>query len=130
MFSSDGILAYSNLDGYYRLVLEVDPELHRYLRGLIPSRFTCKVPRYSPHITVVRNEPPRVAENWGKYEGKLVSFTYDPFLNYDGTYWWIKCYSEELILIRLELGLASSHHHTRPPTDEECFHSTVGNSKT
>lgn len=130
LFTGLGNLNYSVLNGYYRLSLDVDYELHRYLRSLVPPKYVCKPTRYFPHITVVRNEPPVILSNWEKYPNRTVRFHYSDYLHYDNTYWWINCWSEDLVAIRLELGLPPSHHHTRPSTDEECFHSTVGNSKT
>jgi len=40
---------------------------------------------------------------WGRCENKLIE--YEPFPYYDGTYWWLNCYSEYLEEIRKELGL-------------------------
>lgn len=128
MGTSEGTLDYSVTDGYYRLVVLVDRELHRFYRSLIPPYYTCRPQRYPPHITVVRGENPKTGV-WGKYQGTLVEFSYDSFLHHDGVYWWFNCFSDRLTQVRLELGLPSSYRLTRPPDGTECFHSTVGNSK-
>jgi hypothetical protein len=125
---SSGLLDYSVKDGYHRLVVLVDPELHRLFRSLVPRYYVCRPQKYPPHITVVRGEQPRTDE-WGKYQGSLVEFTYDPWLFHDGVYWWFNCWSDFLVEVRLGLGLPSSYHLTRPPDGAECFHSTIGNSK-
>lgn len=128
MYISSGILEYSVKDDYYRLVVLVDPELHRYLRSLVPPYHVCRPQKYPPHITVVRGEPPQ-AGVWGKFQGTSVEFYYENFIHHDGVYWWINCYSEALTSLRLELGLPASYHLTRPPDGTECFHSTIGNAK-
>jgi len=125
---SSGVLRYSLTVDYHRLVVEVDPEIHRFYRALIPKYYVCRPQRYAPHITVVRGEYPRTGA-WGKYEGQSVDFEYETYLHHNGVYWWVNCYSPTLIDIRLELGLPSSYYLTRPPDDTECFHSTLGNSK-
>lgn len=126
--TSQGSLEYSVKDGYFRLVVLVDPELHRFFRSLVPKYYTCHPQRYSPHITVVRGERPKTSA-WERHKGELVAFQYDPYLHHDGRYWWFNCFSDRLTTFRLELGLPLSYHLSRPPTGEECFHSTVGNSK-
>lgn len=128
--SSLGTLDYSLSDGYYRLVVSVDPELHRYYRSRIPKSFVCNPQRYPPHITVVRGEVPPLKDLWGRYQGRQVCFDYSPEIRNDETYWWLNCYAQVLTDIRLELGLPASYHLTRPPSGEECFHTTIGNRKT
>jgi len=126
--ASEGQLKYSVDDGYYRLVVIVDPELHRLFRSLVPRYYICRPQRYPPHITVVRGEAPKT-DAWERHAGRSIQFEYDTYLHYDGTYWWFNCYSDLLTSIRLELGLPSSYRLTRPPDGAECFHSTIGNSK-
>lgn len=128
MFLSEGQLEYSVVEGYHRLVVNVDPELHRYLRHQIPKTFSCQRPKFPPHITVVRGETP-LTNKWNDHNGKTVSFSYDPYIHYKEPYWWINCWSKALTDIRLELGLPTSYHLSRPPDGTDCFHSTIGNSK-
>lgn len=125
---SSGVLRYSIDGSYHRLVVEMDPEIHRLYRALIPKYYVCRPQKYAPHITVVRGEQPLTGA-WGKHEGKGIDFEYETYLHYNGIYWWINCHSVALTSIRLELGLPSSYYLTRPPDDAECFHSTIGNSK-
>ncbi len=128
MHLSLGALDYCVKDDYYRLVVLVDPELHRFLRSLVPPYYVCRPQKYPPHITVVRGEKPKT-EAWGKYQGTMVEFSYETFLHHNDVYWWFNCYSDRLTEIRLELGLPPSYRLTRPPDGADCFHSTVGNSK-
>jgi hypothetical protein len=128
MFRSVGTIDYSVVNGYHRMVVLVDPELHRFFRSLVPPHNVCRPQRYPPHITVVRGEIPET-DAWGKYQGTSVKFYYENFLHHDGVYWWFNCYSTFLTDVRLELGLPRSYHLTRPPNGAECFHSTIGNSK-
>lgn len=129
LYLSTGKLSYALDKGYYKVTVLVDPELHRYLRALVPRRFVCRKQKYPPHITVVRGEVPPNQSQWGLYEGRDIEFQYSDYLHSDDQYWWINCYSAKLIDIRLGLGLASSYHLTRPPDGQECFHSTIGNQK-
>lgn len=128
-FQSAGSLEYSVHEGYYRCVVNVDPELTRYLRSLVPKYYICKPQKYAPHITVVRGETPPRTDEWALFQGEIVQFEYESYLHYDGTYWWINCWSPRLTEVRIGLNLPPSYHLTRPPDGSECFHSTVGNSK-
>src|SRR4051812_11826880 len=77
MFQSTGILRYSQDGDTYRLVVEVDPELSRYYRSMIPKCVETNKPRWAPHITVVRpeKEVPLDLTAWGKYEGRSWTLT-------------------------------------------------------
>lgn len=128
MVPSAGILSYSMGSEGPRLVLEVDPELARLARKLIPPVYNAKQMRYAPHVTVVRREA--IDESAGlRYNGELVEFMYDPVIALDDTYFWYRVYSLRLNFVRLELGLPSETALTRPPDGQSCFHLTVANRK-
>lgn len=126
---STGVLNYSQENGSYRLVLDVDPGLHDYLRALIPKYLSCNKPKYAPHITLVRNEVPTDLSFWGRRQGVQVPFSYYPFVHNNDVYWWINCFSDSFTQVRKELGLPSSSKFTKPPNGADCFHFTIGNSK-
>lgn len=114
----------------YKLVVEVDPELSRYYRSLIPKYHAVNPQRYSPHISVVRREIPLNLEPWGKHEGEIVEFQYDSYIHRGTTYWWLNVFCVRLENVRLELGLPVSSEFTRPPdTFIKVFHTTLANSK-
>ena len=113
----------------FRLVVDVDPELARLYRSLIPRHFNAQCTRHPAHITVVRRETPPASWRWRHFEGERILFFYDPELRFDDTYFWLRCWSERLIEVRLDLGLPESTHYTRPPDDDDCFHCTVANRK-
>lgn len=126
-FLSQGVLRYSHIEGYgYKLIVEADPELARYARALIPKAWTMRLPRYDPHISVVRKEIPPNLAFWGAHEGEVVSFEYDPQVLDDARYYWIRVWSPRLIAIRIELGLPSSR---RSVNAEPAFHITIANKK-
>jgi hypothetical protein len=129
LFESVGTLRYS-VGTTYKLIVEVDPEIVRYYRSLIPPWIKTNPQMYAPHISVVRKEIPPVLDFWGKYEGQKLSFHYSNIV-YNGTvYWWLNAYSKRLEEIRVELGLPVSTQYTRPPGDYvKCFHITLGNQK-
>lgn len=140
LFASSGILNYTKVEPYnegtiqnpYRLTLDVDKELARYYRSLIPKCYLTNLPRYSPHITVVRpeKETPINMEYWERYQGEEIPFYYDHQIFSDETYYWLNAFSDTLENIRSELGLPISSMYTRPPTGYvKCFHITIANKK-
>ena len=130
VFTSTGILRYRDPS---RVTLDVDAELARYYRSLIPKAMPVQPTRWSAHITVVRGgkEPiPEVcAGMWKRHEGELVLFHYAAYVHFDRGYYWLNTWSPRLSEIRYELGLPLKSRWTRPPPGWECFHVTVGNAK-
>ncbi len=133
LYDSVGILHYSMSDfGSHRLVLEVDSEIARYYRSFIPKHIRTNLPRYKPHVTVVRpeKETPVHLEAWGKYQDQEVPFQYSGILQSGKVYFWINVFCTRLEQIRQELGLPVSSQYTRPPEGYvKCFHATVANMK-
>lgn len=52
-----------------------------------------------------------------------------PYIHTDGIYFWLNVYSKDLEILRTELGLEKTSKLSRPPSEEECFHITIGNLK-
>lgn len=143
LLSSSGTLHYSldggltkdqaeHYEGQPRLVVEVDPELARYYRSLIPKWIETNKPRWPAHITVVRpfKEKPPNMEPWGKYQGEVVEFKYQNLLHTGKVYFWINVFCKRLEEIRAELGLPVTSEFTRPPEGFlKCFHCTIANCK-
>lgn len=108
-----------------RLVADVHPELTRFYRSFIPKHIKYNIPRYYPHVTIVRGkyETPPDMSVWGKYHGKMVRFEYSPEIQIGRTYIWLPVRSEEIKEIRHGLGL------------DDCFdkfkgyHITIANRK-
>lgn len=112
-----------------KLVLEVDPEIVRLTRALLPPmwRTTFRPQRYEPHITISREEVlPPIAVS---LHGSEVEFSYDPEPVLGELYAWLRVESETLLVIRTSLGLPPSSPLSRPPDGEEVFHITLGNRK-
>jgi hypothetical protein len=86
-------------------------------------------PMYDPHISVIRNEAVPNLELWNKYHNKAFDFEYDNYVYESRNYLWLNAYSEELEMIRLELGLSKTSEITRSPDGRHKFHITVGNFK-
>jgi hypothetical protein len=112
-----------------RAVVEIDPEIANYYRSLIPKHITFKKPLHPAHISVVRKAIPENMEFWGKYEGEIITFEYDPYICFSEKYCWLRCYSTRLEDIREELGLPRHSPVTRPPDETPCFHTTIANFK-
>jgi hypothetical protein len=103
--------------------LMVDPELARYYRRLIPKHYDVKIPKWAPHITVVRKfEAPNAnySEQW--YHGYYFPFVYSPHICFDGTYFYLECSSKWITKMRKEFGL-------EPYRFNKCYHITIGNIK-
>jgi len=128
MFKSIGTLIYSELP-QIKLALEIDPQIAKYYRSLIPKYISLSVPMHAPHISVIRKAIPPNMNLWGKYQGEQIEFTYDPEICFGTVYCLIKCYSTRLEDIREELGLSRHSSVTRPPDEQPCFHTTLGNFK-
>lgn len=115
-----------------KLHLLVDPAIVDYARSLRPPGTPLNRTRFDPHITVVRDEAvgPRL---WGAVsptlEGREVDFAYDPRVVVGEVYWWLRAWSDELVVIRHALGLPPLSRLCRPPDGDGCFHITVGNTK-
>lgn len=90
-----------------RLVVNVDPELTRFYRSLIPKHISFNIPKYYPHITVVRGkwEAPLLTNKWMKRENEIVYFEYSPNIQFGGLYIWLPIRSEAIGKLRQELGL-------------------------
>lgn len=131
-FRSSGLLRYSLEGGLYRLVLEVDPEIVRYYRALVPKHFHLARQKYPPHISVVREYLPvgrAIDATWGFYEGMEVPYVYGNQIEIDTQYAWLRVWSYRLRQLRGDLGFEDSTWYTRPPDGEDCEHITLGNRK-
>jgi len=108
-----------------RLVVDVNPELTRLYRSFLPKHIKFNIPRYYPHITVVRGkyETPPNKEFWFKYRGKKINFEYSPEIQIGKTYIWIPVRSEEIKNVRLELGLDYCFDKFKG------YHITIANTK-
>jgi hypothetical protein len=111
------------------LVVEIDSEIARLSRALIPKSVDVRVPLYPPHISVVRKQIPTRLDYWSKYEGQIIELDYCPWIFNDATYWWLNVFSKRLEDIRVELGLEAHSQWSMPPDGKRCFHITVGNTK-
>lgn len=129
MFKSQGKLSYS-IGEYHKLILQIDPEIVRYYRSLMPKYIQTNSQMYRPHISVVRHEIVPNLDLWGKYEGETIVFYYDGIIHSGTVYYWLNCFSGRLEEIRIELGLSVHSLYTEPPdTFKKVFHCTLGNIK-
>jgi hypothetical protein len=117
------------------VILDADPEIGRYYRHLshVFRRSDNKIqrPAWKEHISVVRNEEPPADKKplWGKHEGEVVVFSYNPIacsrggesLSGQDLYVWFEVDCSRLLDLREELGLSR-----RPEFD---LHLTIGNRK-
>lgn len=123
--SSQGILEYGP---GIKVAVMVDKDIGKYYRKLLPKYYYAQPPMYSPHITVVRTdkETPKNMDVWNKYAGEVISFTYDNEVKTDGTYFYLRAYSDRVGDIREELGLPRFRFND---LEKNSYHITIGNSK-
>jgi len=126
MFKSTGTLRYTHQR--YNLVLDCDHELGRYYRSLIAKKWLLRRPAWKEHITIIRGPHEWFAPSkklWGKYDGKVVKFEYEPFIETKEPeegylrYFWLSVLCPRLLDIREELGL--------PRKPLYPLHLTIGN---
>lgn len=124
-FTSTGTLRYSpKLIGdqpqspNWWLIVSADSQIGKYFRHLyLLDHYRCKTlrkPAWDAHVTVIRNEEP-LDENkylWEKYAGLKVEFQVDCDPKSNGEYCWLPVICEQLLDIRVELGL--SRHPNYP----------------
>lgn len=127
MFKSSGILRYTHQN--FNLVLDCDPDLGKYYRHIAARKWLIRRPAWKEHITIIRG-PYELSGTpdknlWGKYEGNLIKFKYEPFIETkepeEGClrYFWLSVFCPKLMDIREELGLP------RKPVFP--LHLTIGN---
>ena len=127
MITSIGTLIYT--ENPYKLIVEVDDEIGKYYRSLIPKYLGVQRPMYSSHISTIRNEIPVNLSVWSKYHQQEISFEYESYIYNGEVYYWLNAYSKSLEDIRLELGLPNTSEFTKSPDGRHKFHITIGNLK-
>ncbi len=115
--------------GPEKVYLEVDHNIVELCRALIPIEQRPQKQKYAPHITIVRNELFVWNTDILLSNDRKIEFTYDPNVIAGDVYWWLRCWSPGLTSLRLDLGLPASSIYSRPPNNEDCFHITIGNTK-
>ena len=130
MHVSRGVIRCSLMtNGSKKMIVEVDQGIVDLAFALTPKYYKLKRQAFRAHISVVRNEW-FDSPLWGKHEGEVIEFSYDPRTVNDETYHWMRAFCERLAQIRMELGRHPYRRGvTAPPDGEQCFHITVGNTK-
>jgi hypothetical protein len=107
------------------LILDVDPELGRYLRAEYSrARFRTvqlQPPLWGTHVSVVRGEEPPAKAAWKSFDGRRVEVWYGRDVQETGEYAWLPASCPAATAIRVELGL--------PPEPTPGLHLTFGNTK-
>lgn len=131
--ASSGPLRFRHDGTELRIYLEVDEEIARYARALLPKSLRHNPPRHPPHITVVvakltKEEFIAIPAHIFSF-GKPFAFEYDPLVVIGDTYIWLDVYADELEYYREQRGYARTDEHTRPPDGKAPFHMTAANRK-
>lgn len=131
LISSIGRIKYSKKPSI-RVVLDIDPELARFYRSLVPKHISHQKPKYKPHITIVRTGIETITkwDSWGLYDGAEIEFSYDPCVQIGRKYIFLDVYSNKLGEIREALGLPRFRiPHQSVKTTKQCYHVTIANFK-
>jgi hypothetical protein len=129
MYKSTGKFIYIVDNSLIKVNIEVDPSIVNYYRNLVPKYINLNKTKYTPHITVIRNELINNYDILNKYNNKEIEFYYDGIVRNDNVYYWLRAFSVELSYIRYELGLKIYDDIAMAPDRFPSFHITIGNLK-
>jgi hypothetical protein len=96
------------------VVLMADDEISKYYRHLYDLQYPYKNGEYTGHITrpvwgahisLLRSETPKNMEFWKKDDSKIIEFEYEPEVQDNGEYFWLKVKCDYLLDLREKLGL-------------------------
>jgi len=126
MYKCSGVLEYGPGT---RVVAWLDPEIMNYYYRLIPKCKYATKQRHPTHVTVIRDrwELPINDSAWKKYDGKMVYIEYASGIQYKDPYFFLNAYSDDLVNLRLELGLPA--YRITPFMEFDSFHITIANTK-
>ena len=90
-YQHSGVLRYSDYGNWW-LVVDINPELGRYYRALMPKYLGAAPQKYPTHLTVIRPErdTPTNPSAWGKYEGERIEFLYEAEIIHGKIYFWLR----------------------------------------
>lgn len=104
------------------LVLMCDDEISKYYRHLFYKEFPWNGkltrPVWGTHISVIRGEYVPRHDLWKMDANKLVEFEYEPGVQDNGEYYWLKVRCDYLCDLRSKYGLT--------PKPKFGFHLTIG----
>lgn len=108
------------------VICSIGGDIDLYYSWFLKNRFNLILNRAlrCAHITLVNDRTSDISnydEVYKKYNGKEITFTYNPEeIRSNGKHWWLKVYSEEAKEIRKSLGLSEIPYMP--------FHLTIGYS--
>ena len=91
------------------LVLMCDDEISKYYRHLFYKEYPwlgkLTRPVWGTHISVIRGENVPRSDLWKMDANKVVEFEYEPGVQDNGEYYWLKVHCDELLDLRAKYGL-------------------------
>ena len=111
---------------YYQdyVIAKIDQQIIAYYMSLIPRYINLCRQRFPAHVTISRKSKENPSyENWGYRNGDVINIECDSVLSCDSEYYFLNCYSNEIIEIRNNLGLPDYR------VGFDRFHITIGNLK-
>jgi len=112
MFSSTGTIS---LHGDNWTIINVDPELARYYltqfnrsRPMLEGQIM--VPKWGPHISLIRGEEVKDQELLAQLNGNTINFQYSPEVQWDSQHAFLNVDCPEGMGLREELGLSRAPH--------------------
>lgn len=92
-----------------------------YYYSLIPQYLKPNKQKHETHITIIRNfENVDLSDKY--LDGQEFEFNYSTDMKFDGTYYYLECWSPIIDKIRMHYGLSRYRMNN-------CHHITIGNKK-
>mgnify|MGYP001027607501 CR=1 FL=1 len=107
LFQSKGVIIYHSK----WVIMECPKDILDYYWHWIYKEKQIKLhkPRFGSHISIIRGNELIMNKTqfpWRKYHEKEITFSYSPFLQTNGDYWWLPVTCSFLEELRNELGLS------------------------
>ena len=106
-----------------KIVAELSKDFGDYYFSLIPKYYYANRQKHSVHVTIVRSFEVVPDNLWKSFSDKIVIY-YDPTIIFGIPYFYLNCWSKDIINIRRELGLSKYRF------ERSSYHITIGNTKT
>lgn len=108
------------------LVLEIDPEIHRYYFSQLKSNVSGRLnkPRFDPHITILGYKEPRIHPFVSPILKNSIEFQYEHDIRFHDGWYYIHVLDNPLFIeLRVSQGLKPNYDSVKG------FHITIANNK-
>ena len=108
-----------------KIIAEFSKDFGNYYFSLIPKYYYANRQKYNTHVTIVRGfEKPKIWKDFLDINGTTIDIFYSPIILYIEPYFFMNCWSKQIINIRRELGLSKYRFNK-----QQSYHISIGNTK-